>query len=161
MSTLAQDRLTVLVEWVTESSKSYPSPLNKKTTVLVGPFATFVPLALDQTPSQQFVADVLPIFIPETQTIPNLPPPPQTSPESQDHSGSRASHLVWNHQQGRFKAAILALTDPEEALQSVLDRQAPDVDLASLPVLFLPLWNLDATSRWWLLSVLPFISTEP
>lgn len=160
MSTLAQDRLTSLVEWVNESSRSYPSPLNKKTTVLVGPFATFVPLALDSAPSQSFVADVLPVFIPETQTIPNLPAAPETSPESQDHMGSRASHLVWNHQQGRFKAAILALTDPEETLQSVLDRQAPGVDLASLPVLAIPLWNLDANSRWWLLSVLPFISTE-
>jgi hypothetical protein len=160
MSTLAQDWLTSLVEWVTESSKSYPSPLNKSTTVLVGPFATFVPLALDHAPTQTFVADVLPIFIPAMQSIPNLPAAPQTSPESQDHAGSRACHLVWNHQQGRFKAAILALTDPEETLQSALDRQAPGVDLASLPVLAIPLWNLDATSRWHLLSVLPFISTD-
>ena len=160
MSTLAQDRLTSLVEWVTESSRSYPSPLNKKTTVLVGPYATFVPLALDHAPTQTFVADTLPVWIPASQSIPNLPAAPETSPESQDHSGSRAQHLVWNHQQGLFKGAVLALTDPEVTLQSVLDRQAPDVDLSLLPVLFLPLWLLDATSRWWLLSVLPFISTE-
>jgi hypothetical protein len=106
-------------------------------------------------------ADVLPVFIPETQTIPNLPPAPATSPESQDHAGSRACDLVWSHHQVLVKAAILALTDPEETLQSVLDRQAPDVDLASLPVLAIPLWLLDANSRWWLLSVLPFISADP
>jgi hypothetical protein len=159
--TLAQDRLTALVEWVTESSQSYLSPINKRTTVLVGPYATFVPLALDLAPSQTFVADTLPIFIPASQSILNLPPAPETSPESQDHAGSRACHLVWNHQQGLFKAAILALTDPEETLQSVLDRQAPDVDLASLPVLAIPLWLLDANSRWYLLSVLPFISPNP
>ena len=76
MSTLAQDRLTALVEWVNESSRSYPSSLNKKTTVLVGPYATFVPLAMDTAPTQTFVADVLPIFIPESQSIPNLPPAP-------------------------------------------------------------------------------------
>jgi hypothetical protein len=157
---LAQDRLTALVEWVNESSQSYPFPIGKGTTVVRGPFATFFPLALDHAPTHQFVADALPVFIPAAQSIPNLPSPPQTPPESQAHAGSRACHLVWNHQQGRFRAAILALTDPEETLQSVLDRQAPGLDLASLPVLAIPLWNLDATSRWWLLSILPFISTE-
>ncbi|GAO01825.1 hypothetical protein [Anaeromyxobacter sp. PSR-1] len=153
--TLAQERLATFAEWVVASSRDCTSPLGDR--IIKGPYAIFVPLDLALAPSQTFATEHLPLWIPEQQVIPNLPLCTQSTPQSQGRRAGRLRHIVWSFNQGRFEGAILGLTDRGEPLQSVMERQAPTLDLATYPVLFAPLWDLDAETRTFLDRRLPVI----
>lgn len=155
---LAHERLAKLVDWVKQSSASYPTPL-RHDTVDVGPFAVFIPWSLNLAPVPNLVGPGhLPLWIPESQAIAGLPPPPVTeSPASQPRLSDRLSHLVWTFGDRRFEGALIPLTNPAESLQTALDRHVPGLDLNLHPALFLPLWPLDADTRAWVDAQLPLV----
>lgn len=158
--TRAQERLAAFVEWVKASSTSYKAP-NGRDTVVKGPYAVFIPQALSLPPGPTFAPEHLPLWIPEQQAVPGLPPFVQDPPMSQPSVADRLGHIVWCFTDGRFEGAILSLTDPDEPLQSVMDRQAPALDLSTHPVLFAPVWGLDVEAAEFLDRRLPLVTRNP
>jgi hypothetical protein len=137
----AQDRLVPLVEWVKASSLSEMAPLQHDH-IVRGPLAVFVSSALD-TPPVDIAAGHLPLYIPATQAVPGMPSFDQPAPANQASTTDRLRHLLWMFASGRFEGALVALTDRYESLQSAKDRQVPLLDLAEIPILFVPLYALD------------------
>jgi hypothetical protein len=153
--TPAQQRLAVFAEWVEASSANETSPLGQP--IVRGPFLVLVPQSLSLPPGPTFDPRHLPLWIPESQSIPALPPFTQDPPENQDHTAQRLIHVPWMFSDGRFSGALLALTDPDETLQSALSRQLPSLDLNEYPALFLPLWGLTSNDRTWVERLLPLL----
>jgi hypothetical protein len=153
--TQAQERLAALVEWISQSSANDKAPLGG--TIVRGPYALIVPKALDLPPDDAFAAGHLPLWIPEQQAIPGLPPVTQGEPQCQDHVACRLQHLIWTYQAGRFQGVLIPLTDPAESLQAALDRHAPGLDLEANLALFLPLWRLFGELRAWADAQLPLV----
>lgn len=153
---LAQDRLAELVEWVRLSSARRRAPVGRDW-IERGAYAVFVPRSLAEAPTPAFEPEHLPIWILESQASPGLPPFSQPPPSCQDGMAERLKHLVWIIEDGRFNAAIMALTDPSEPLRAVLDRQLPDLDLDRVPALFLPLWSLGDEDRAFVARRLPVV----
>jgi hypothetical protein len=155
----AQDRLAALVEWVKQSSASYPTPLGHETAV--GPYAVFISQALNLPPNPCGLGlGHLPLWLPASQAIPALPPLPfdlAEPPASQGRAGDRLRHLVWVFEAGRFEGALIPLTDPAEPLQAALDRHVPDLDLAEVPALFLRVWDLNGDDTVWIAPRLPLV----
>ena len=155
--TRAQERLATLVEWVKQSSKDSMAPLGKDR-IVYGPYAVFVPQALNLPPEPMFAPEHLPLWIPEQQATPDLPPFNQDTPLMRGPMDSRLQHIVWKWMDGWFPGALLALTDPAEPLQGVLDRQLPGLDLDDCPAIFLPVWQLRGNDlRAWGLRQLPLV----
>jgi hypothetical protein len=153
----ARDLLEPLVEWVEASSTSYKAPLGKDT-VIRGPWCILIPQALNQPPSPStFDPAHLPLYLPEQQAFAGMSPWNVAPPQNQQAAAARLRHLIWMLMDLRFHGALLGLSDTQSTLQSVLDAQAPGLDLGELPVLFLPLWILDAEGRAWAESKLPLI----
>lgn len=152
----AQERLAVLVEWVQLSSARRPTPLGRDW-IEPGPWAVFVPQALNLPPTPTFDAKHLPLWIPSQQAMLDLPPFNVAAPTGQGSMADRLKHLLWKFQDGLFSGALLALTEPQEPLQSALDRQLPSLDLGQYPALFLPVWSLPTEDRTWALAQLPVL----
>lgn len=150
----AQDRLAPLVEWVKTSSASETSPLGD--TIVRGPWAVFVPSALD-VPPVDIAPGHLPLYLPAAPLVPGTPSHLQAEPENQGSVAPRLLHFLWMHGEGRFDVTLLALSDPYESLQSALDRQAPGLDLAETPVPFLRCWTLPADDWAYLAGKLPAV----
>ena len=150
----AQDRLAPLVEWVKTSSASEKSPLGD--TIIRGPWAVFVPSALD-VPPVDIAAGHLPLYLPTAQLVPGTPTHLQAEPQNQDCVGHRLRHVIWVVEDGRFDITLLGLSDPYESLQSALDRQAHGLDLAETPVLFLRCWSLPADDWAYVAGKLPAV----
>lgn len=155
--TTAQQRLAKLVEWVVASSQDRMAPLGKDR-IVYGPYAVFVPQDLTLPPSPTFAPELLPLWLSAQQAIPGIPAYTQAAPLSRGRLDSRLRHLAWKWQDRWFQGALLGLTDPAEPLQSVLDRQLPDLDLSTHPALFAPLWDLDAGTRTFLERLLPLVT---
>lgn len=154
--TLAQERLAAFVAWLNESSASDKAP-NGRDTIVRGPYALVVPADLSQPPGSSFAPEHLPLWTPAQQAVPGLPSITADPPPCQPRVADRLRHIIWMFEQGRFAGAILSLTDPGEPLQAVMARQASALDLATHPVLFAPLWDLDADTRDLLDRHLPLI----
>ena len=154
--TKAQEQLATFVAWVNASSQDEESPLGDK--IVKGPHSVIVPQDLALPPGPSFAPEHLPLWIPSEQSIPELLPFTQAPPPGQDHTDSRLRHLVWSFQDRRFQGALLGLIDPEEPLQSVLDRQLPGLDLTLHLALFLPLWPVGAKTKTWVVTNLPILA---
>jgi hypothetical protein len=159
--TRAQEQLAALAEWIKQSSARYPTPLaaigRGRDWVEPGPYAVFVPQPLDASPTDSFAPRHLPLWIPEQQAIPGLPPAAQDEPENQNHVADRLRHLIWMFQSERFRGALIPLTDPAEPLQVALDGHTPGLDLGEHLAVFLPLWNLTGEHRAWADAQLPLV----
>jgi hypothetical protein len=81
----------------------------------------------------------------------------QEPPPGPSYASSRLRGLVWKWQDAFFRGALLGLTDPEEPLQSVLDRQLPGLDLDEQLAVFAPLWLLTDEHRTWVEPKLPLV----
>lgn len=154
---LAQDRLRELVEWVKASSTDVPAPLGHDT-IVRGPYAVFVPQNLNLPPSPAFDSRHLPLWVPADQSVLGLPSWNVNPPQSQDHTDQRLRHIIWMFESGRFKGALIGLTDPSESLQTALDQQLPGLDLEVTLALFLPLWLLNPEDRAWAEARLPIVA---
>ncbi|WP_242361888.1 hypothetical protein [Anaeromyxobacter sp. SG17] len=154
--TTAQARLAALAEWVKASSANEKAPLGKDT-IVRGAFAVFLPRPLNAPPDPFAVGpEHLPLWIPEQQSIADLPPLPTDPTTSQPRVADRLRHLVWMFD-GRFHGALIPLSDPAEALQTALDRHLPGLDLDHHPALFLPVWQLVGEDWAWADARLPLV----
>lgn len=152
----AQEQLRALQQWIDSASTSYRTTLGNYT-VERGPYAVVLPQSLDLPPAASCPSESLPLWVPEQQEIPGLPPFALEPPMSQGYVSSRLRHIVWMFMQGRFKGALIALEDPEEPLQSALDRQLPSLELDEQLVLFLPVFLLTGEDRVWVGAQLPVL----
>jgi hypothetical protein len=126
--TKAQQQLAALVEWVKASSCDRMAPLGKAR-IVYGPYAVFVPQSLALAPGPTFAPEHLPLWLPEQQSIPGLPPFTHDPQPGQGPASSRLRHIVWCWMDARFQGGLLGMTDPEEPLQNALGRQLPAFDL--------------------------------
>lgn len=134
-----QQAISAFADWIADSSEPRKTPLGGVTDV--GPYAVLVPLALDQLPAPSFDPEALPLWIPQAQAPANLPAIDTDAPASQDPKAQRLAHVVWLVTEGRLPSLqLIDLTDPDETLQTALDRQVPGLDLEQTAVVFLPRW---------------------
>lgn len=151
----AQQQIAAIGAWLAESSKPCPAPLSGF--IAKGPYAVLVPTALDAAPAPNFDAEALPLFIPQAQAPASLPTIDTTAPASQDRASDRLTHLLWLMDDGRLPGvAVVGLEDPQEALQTAIDRAGmAGLDLTVTPLLCAPLWAMPADSREMLALRLP------
>lgn len=155
--TTAQRRLGMFVEWIVASSRDAKAPLGKDT-IVYGPYAVFVPQELSEPPNPTFAPEHLPLWIPNQQSIPGLPPSTQDPPLSRGSPDSRVRHIVWKWLDGWFQGALIGLPDPTETLRASLDRHLPGLDLVEHAAIFMPLWPLAPEVRGWVERQLPILT---
>jgi hypothetical protein len=156
--TLAQSRLSKFLDWIRLSSATERSPLGKDV-ILRGHYAVFCPQYLTLPPTQTVAPAHLPLWLPEEQATPGLPSLTEPPPIGQASPAERLSHIVFCFQDRRFEGALVPLTDREEPLSDALDRHLPELDLETVPLLFVPTWILGNVDRTWLVRQLPLVSS--
>jgi hypothetical protein len=154
--TRAQERLATFVEMIVATSAKCRAPLGRDM-IVRGAFAVFVAQPLSLPPGPTFDPLHLPIWIPEQQSIPGLPPFDQDPPSGQGARATRVRSIAWLFEARRYEGALLGLRDPGEPLQGVLERQAPTLDLAEWPAIFVPVWNLDGDTMAFLARRVPLV----
>lgn len=164
--TRAQENMAALINWVAASSAAYKTPIGFALNVVdwtgghrdgphevmtdVGPWAVFFPRELNLAPGDvPLDPEHLPLWIPASQVVTTTPFPTQldSPPASQIAMAYRLLHLLWMFEDGRFKGALIPLTDRTEPLQAALDHHAPGLDLDSVATVFVPLWDLSGSAR--------------
>ena len=150
--TLAQADIAAIADWLTETSRMRRTPLGKDQ-VLVGPYATLLPVGPDGTdwPDLSGLAENgLALLVPAGQAPAAMPmarldmPPYGHLPLV-----GRKDHLL-GHKLGVDLPDVLtvALGDPGVSLTAALSVEGlGDLDLDDVAVLACPLWAIPATDR--------------
>lgn len=145
--TVAQSRLADLARWIAASSGPRRTPMGGATEI--GRYAVIVPCNFDEAPPVDFDAEALPLFVSvEQATGVDTGPIVADAPASQDKAAMRLGHVLWKIGTDLPPLAVVGLDDPQEPISGAVERAGADaVNIASYPVLAVPLWAFSAADR--------------
>ena len=155
--TTAQSRLADLARWLASSSAPRSTPLGGETDV--GRYAVIVPCDFDEAPPIDADPEALLLFVSAEQAEGVATGPISTeAPASQDHVRERLAHILWKIGTDLPPMAVVGLDDPLEPISGAVERAGADgVNVATFPVLAVPMWAFSAADRAIIAGRLPVL----